>query len=315
MANNFGVVQGTGRFAGGLNNGTGGTIRARAGDHIIIDAVGNTNSGNIELSGGTLEYSKPLSNLGTGYISGRGEFRGGTSSLGTSGLSNLGIIALSAGITDIRGDVLNAGPGRIVAAGGAIVTFYDDVTHNGVEIRTNSGARTVFFGSQSGAGPFTGTGTVEYNGDLRPGNSPANISYDGSVEFTPSAKLLAEIGGATAGSQHDRLTIAGSVSLGGASLQLQLINGYIPAPGQQFTIIDNTSAGALNGTFAGLPEGALLSAGAAQFLVSYIGGTGNDFVVTAVPEPTSILLIGLMGFGAFRATSSSWRHTSPARLP
>lgn len=297
-ANDFGVIQGTGRFSGGLNNGTGGTIRARSGDHLIIDGIGNSNPGNIELSGGTLEYTKTLSNLANGFISGRGEFRGGTSVPGSPGLANIGVVALSAGITDIRGDVSNTGAGRIVAAGGAVVTFYDDVTHNGAEIRTNSGARTVFFGGQSGAGPFTGTGIVEYNGDLRPGNSPANVLYDGAVEFTSTARFFAEIGGPNFGSDYDRLTIAGGVTLGGASLQLQLINGYTPAPGQQFTLVDFTGPGPITGAFAGLGEGAILSAGGMQFLLSYVGGTGNDVTVTAVPEPSTIFLISLAGLGA-----------------
>src|SRR5690606_8969641 len=62
-ANNFGTVQGTGVFAGGLNNGTGGTIRARQGDRILIMGPGLTSPGRIELSGGTVEYTHTLSNL------------------------------------------------------------------------------------------------------------------------------------------------------------------------------------------------------------------------------------------------------------
>ena len=76
---------------------------------------------------------------------------------GSTGLSNNGVLAFSAGTTDIRGDVLNVNAGKIVTAGGGVTTFYDDVTHNGSEIRTQMGGRTVFFGVQSGAGPFTGT--------------------------------------------------------------------------------------------------------------------------------------------------------------
>jgi autotransporter family porin len=90
MANNAGFIRGTGRFTAGLNNGAGGTIRAEAGDDIIIDTVGPTNLGAIELAGGTVEYSKTLSNLAGGTISGRGVFRGSASAPGGNGLSNLG---------------------------------------------------------------------------------------------------------------------------------------------------------------------------------------------------------------------------------
>ena len=36
----------------------------------------------------------------------------------------------------------------------------------------------------------------------------------------------------------------------------------------------------MTGTFAGLPQGATFLAGGQLFAISYIGGTGNDIVVT-----------------------------------
>jgi hypothetical protein len=291
VQNLSGIIQGTGRLAGGMNNGTGGTIRARLGDHLIVDQVGSTNLGNIELSGGTLEYTHTLSNLANGSISGRGEFRGGTSNPGSAGISNLGVMMFSGGNTDIRGDVLNSSSGHIVTAGGGMTTFYDDVTHNGVEIRTNSGSRTVFFGAQSGAGAFTGTGTVEYNGDLRPGNSPANVIYEGSVEFSSSAHLHAELGGTVPGALYDRLSVSGTVVLSNPILDVEFLNGFTPSMGQSFMIIDNQSNQPIIGQFAGLSEGGTFTVNGTMFSASYLGGTGNDLTITSVPEPSSILLL------------------------
>ncbi len=306
FAFNLGVVQGTGRFAGGMNNGTLGTIRARAGDYLVIDTAGLTNSGNIELSGGTLEYTKPLSNLSTGFISGRGEFRAGTSTPGGTGLANNGVVAFSGGATDVRGDVQNNPGGVIVSAGGGVVTFYDDVIHNGAEIRTNAGSRTVFFGGQSGAGPFTGTGTVEYNGDLRPGNSPARVTYEGSVILNPSARFVAELGGTTPGAEYDELTVLGSIAVGG-TLQLQFLNGFVPQPGEAFTLIENRGGLPIAGTFAGLPEGGLLTSGGVTFQATYLGGSGHDFVVTPVPEPEALALCGVAAVGWV----TYWRRWRP----
>jgi T5SS/PEP-CTERM-associated repeat protein/autotransporter-associated beta strand protein len=296
VANNFGVIQGTGRLNNGLSNGTGGTIRARAGDYIVVDGVGPTNLGNIELSGGTIEFTKTLSNLGSGFISGRGEFRGSTANLGGTGLTNSGVMAFSGGTTDIRGDVQNNAGGHIVIGGGGVLTFYDDVVHNGAEIRTDGGSRTVFFGSQSGAGPFTGTGVVEYGGDLRPGNSPANVSYEGDVQLDPSSRLVMELGGTTPGSQYDRLTVQGTITLSGA-LEVDLINHFVPVLGESFMLIDNQGAGPLVGTFTGLAEGGLFTAGGVMFSADYHGGDGNDFVITAIPEPGTFALCGLAAAG------------------
>jgi T5SS/PEP-CTERM-associated repeat protein len=245
FANNFGTVEGTGRFTGGMNNGTGGTIRANSGDHLIIEDSGLTNPGIIELAGGTVEYQGILSNLGNGFITGRGTFRGGSANPGGNGLSNLGVMAFSAGTTDIHGDVLNTGPGKIIAAGGSVVTFYDDVTHNGAEIRTNAGSRTVFFGDLSGAGPLTGSGIVEFNGDLRPGNSPALLTIGGDAEFSATAAIEIEIGGTVKGLRYDSVDAVGDVSLSG-DLDVSLIDGFSPLVGDTFEIL---TAGEILGSF------------------------------------------------------------------
>lgn len=247
FVNDAGVVQGTGRFAAGMNNSAQGIVRAKEGEHLIIDGFGMSNPGVIELKGGTVEYATALSNMASGVITGRGTFRGGTSNSGGLGVSNAGVMAFSGGTTDVHGDVLNAAGGKIVAAGGSVLTFYDDVVHNGAEIRTNAGSRTVFFGSQTGAGAFTGSGVVEFNGDLRPGNSPANVSMGGDVEFGATATLHVELGGMAKGAGYDAVTIAGEAALGGG-LDVKLINGFTPTWGDSFEIL--TAAGGISGLFS-----------------------------------------------------------------
>jgi T5SS/PEP-CTERM-associated repeat protein len=245
VTNNLGTVYGTGRFTAGINNGASATIRASANDHLIIQGPGLSNSGNIELLGGTVEYSAMLTNAATGFISGRGVFRGSSATPGGIGLTNDGAMAFSAGHTDIYGDVTNSATGRIIAAGGSVVTFYDDVVNNG-DIRTNLGSRSVFFGDVTGAGTFTGTGDVELNGDLRPGNSPANVSFGGDVVISPTGGLEIELAGITKGAGYDSLTIAGAASLSGA-LDVSLLDGFVPDIGQSFEIL--TAAGGISGTF------------------------------------------------------------------
>lgn len=246
MTNTTGYILGTGRFTGGLNNGASGVVHVDAGNHLIIDQAAPTNAGAIELADGTIEYSGALSNNATGFISGRGVFRGSSAAPGGTGLNNVGTLAFSGGLTDIYGDVSNTATGTIIAAGASVVTFYDDVVHNGAEIRTNAGSRTVFFGAVTGAGPFTGGGTNEFNGDLRPGNSPANVAFAGNVTIGPTAGLDIELAGTTKGSSYDSLTIAGSAELGG-NLSVTFLNGFVPAEGQSFNIL--TAAGGVDGTF------------------------------------------------------------------
>jgi PEP-CTERM motif len=150
--------------------------------------------------------------------------------------------------------------------------------------------------SQSGAGSFTGTGTVEYNGDLRPGNSPARVTYEGEVLLNPSATLFAELGGLSPGSQYDEVTVLGSISVGG-HLQLQFINGFQPAAGDSFKLIENRGVSPIFGTFIGVPEGGTVTASGINFTATYLGGNGHDFVLTAVPEPGALALGGLAAIG------------------
>lgn len=294
--NFLGTITGTGRFAGGLNNAAGATIRAQNGDHIIIDTIGRTNAGMIELSDGTIEYSKSLTNLVGGVISGRGVFRGSSSAPGGTGLINQGVLAFSAGITDIYGDVDNNVGAKIVNAGASTVTFFDDVINNG-DIRTVTGSRSVFFGSVTGAGTFTGGGVVELEGDLKPGNSPANVTFGGSLEINMTAGLGIELGGTIKGAEYDSLTIAGVASLSG-TLTTSLINDFVPSAGQSFEIL--TAAGGVDGTFDSVNLSAL--AGGLYLNLAY------------APTAVTISVAGVLGDFNHNGTVDSadfvlWRKT------
>jgi len=78
----------------------------------------------------------------------------------------------------------------------------------------------------------------------------------------------------------------------GSPLQLDFLYGFTPSVGDQFQIIDVRES--LVGTFAGLPEGALVEQiGQIGLFISYKSGDGNDVTITAslIPEPAVISLI------------------------
>jgi acetyl esterase/lipase len=98
---------------------------------------------------------------------------------------------------------------------------------------------------------------------------------------------------------NDVLQVTGSVTLENKPLNVNL--GFSPANGTTFVIVDNDGTDAVNGIFVmranptanfgtPLPEGATFATGGQHFQISYAGGTGNDVVLTAVPDtaPTSI---------------------------
>ena len=69
-----------------------------------------------------------------------------------------------------------------------------------------------------------------------------------------------------------------------ASGDLNVTLGFAPAPGVILTLVDNISVGAVTGTFTGLAEGATVTAtyggDTFRFAISYVGGTGNDIILT-----------------------------------
>jgi T5SS/PEP-CTERM-associated repeat protein len=224
---NQGLVTGDGQIGGTFANASTGELRAQAGRSLQLTGSGNTNAGQIKLLGGELEFTQNLTNSAGAFISGNGSLIVG------GGLVNQGTMNF-AGTANIDGAVTNAAGGKIISGGGGATVFYDDVTNNG-EIRTSTNGFTVFFGSASGSGTFTGTGTVNFEGDLSPGSSPATVSFGGDVTLGPEARLIIEIGGTTPGT-YDQINVAGQLSLDG-TLAISLINGFVPAAGQTFDFL------------------------------------------------------------------------------
>jgi hypothetical protein len=97
------------------------------------------------------------------------------------------------------------------------------------------------------------------------------------------------------------LDLTGTLTLGASSnLQLTLANGF--TPGASYTLVGNdlsdltTGAFAtINGTAFGVGNTFSLTndQGTFQYQLTYTGGTGNDIVIQAVPEPSVALCFGL----------------------
>jgi len=286
--NNAGKITGSGQVSATLNNMGSGEVRANAGDALVFSGTGNTSDGRITLLGGSVDSPQGLTN--TGIISGRGVVATGTT--GATGLTNQGNVAVS-GTTDFIGDVSNTGAGKIVVSGGATATFHDDVTHNGAEIRVSAGSQAVFFGAVSGAGAYTGTGTVFFEGDLRPGNSPALVTVEGDMSLGLLSLTTMELGGLLRGAEYDAFDVGGTLSLGGTlDVVLFDLGGglFAPSAGDSFDLLTATT---ISGTFDSLAFPAL-GGGLAFNLAYLLDPNGIDIArltVQAVPEPASMALV------------------------
>ncbi|MCX5675298.1 MAG: autotransporter-associated beta strand repeat-containing protein [Planctomycetota bacterium] len=240
--NNTGLLRGDGKIANPVTNTAAGEIRAETGKRIKFDGAVAANSGLISLQGGTLEFTQALTNDTTGAILGRG-----TLIVGGTGLANNGSVGFSAGFTDVYGDLANNAGAKAVISGGGTATFYDDVVIDAAsQFKVSEGCAAVFFGSLSGRFNISGTGTVYNEGDLRPGLSPAIVSFGGNLVLGGASSVEIELGGTTPGAEHDQLNVAAQATLDGTMNVVLINNPYRPTHNDAFAVI---TYGSRNGTF------------------------------------------------------------------
>ncbi len=151
-------------------------------------------------------------------------------------------------------------------------------------------------GTLDGTGTVNGSVTVQSSGTFAPGDDIGVLNV-GSLALDSGAVFNAVLNG-TSKAQFNQAIVGGSVNLNadsGTAANLNLSLGYAPTVGDQFTIIANNGGSAVSGTFAGLAQGAIISASfggtSYPFSLDYAGGAGNDLVLTAItlaPTTTTI---------------------------
>lgn len=137
--------------------------------------------------------------------------------------------------------------------------------------------------------------TVQINGTLAPGNSPGLITSNKPLSLNAASVFAVEMNGSAPGTGYDQLAIGdpATVTIAGSSV-ITIALGYAPAPDTSFTLIDNAGSDTISGTFSNLADDStvILSflGNNYGFLADYQGGTGNDLVLTVIPEASSSLL-------------------------
>lgn len=228
-------------------------------------------------------------------------------------------ITVNASLTG-TGGITKAGQGTLILNGahtydGPTVVNAGTLLVNGsITSDTAIGAGATLGGS----GTISGNVVVSTGGTHAPGNSPGIQSIIGDYTLDPGANLTIELNGVAVGTEYDRVDVVGGVNIDGANLVINL--GYAPTPGDLFFIVVNDSDDPVNGEFAGLADGSVVSLGSfggESFFarIFYFGdvGTaqlsgGNDIVLRVIPEPTSMALLALGSLMALRRQRSGDRH-------
>lgn len=223
--------------------------------------------------------------------------------------------------------VLNEGTFRKMTSSGtaAINTYFENLGTVSVEAGTLSFARTysqsggildlnggnvhstlgLFIGGGlvTGSGSITGGGLQLGSATVAPGHSAGTLTLS-SLSANASSTFSIELGGLTAGLQYDQIQVTGTATVNG-NLNVVFINGFENSitTGDAFSLV--SAAGGLNGTFTGLPDGAVFTVNGIPFEADY---TPNEFILTVVPEPTTYATLTGIGLTAFAALRRAVMH-------
>ncbi|MEI7674599.1 MAG: hypothetical protein WCI60_02590, partial [bacterium] len=154
---------------------------------------------------------------------------------------------------------------RNITSNAGVLIINGDYTYSTIAI--NSGA------TLKGTGTVGNT-TVAAGGTLSIGNSPGCMSIAGLLTLTAASTYTQEIASATPCSGYDVATVAGSATLGNATLNI--VPSYTPNVGQVFTILTSEF---IVGTYNGLPDGSLVTVSGLTFRINY---TATNVTLTFV---------------------------------
>jgi autotransporter-associated beta strand protein len=260
---------------------TGGTARVELFAFGMLDLTNRFTNG---MSIGSLE--------GDGYVFlGRQNLSIGSNSLSTtfSGLIQDGTSDGHGAITKIGTGTLaltgsNIYTGGTIVTGGALIAGESTGSATGTAaVRVNSGilggngtiAGAVTVGTGSGAGAFLAPAAGARKAAMLTIQSALTFKADSTYTYTLKAKKHK--------SQSDQVIAKGVTIESGAQFNfVGTVQGKL-RQGTSFSVISNTASTPIGGTFANLPDGAILSVSGNNLQASYTVGDGNDLTLTVVP--------------------------------
>ncbi len=190
---------------------------------------------------------------------------------------------------DISGDgsLTKSGAGEFILSGNSSFTGFTTVQDGSLKVEGDLKTTEVIVTAGAvlaGSGSIDAKVTVKSGGVLAPGSSPGFIST-GDLTLAAGSTLDLEIDGTTAGFEYDQIQVTGEVDLTGATLNL--ISAFTAAAGNEFILIDNDDVDTVTGEFTDRAEGTLFSFNGNQVYISYVGGDGNDVVLTVNSPPAT----------------------------
>jgi autotransporter-associated beta strand protein len=275
---------------GGTNGGDGGKIGFVVHSKGIAATVKVFGNGNLDISGlaGEEEHSVTIGSLegdGQVFMGGPPNTRGNPLTVKTNVSTTFsGVIQGSNSFTKTGGGTLTL-TGANTYTGGTNINQGKLVVNNRNGSGTGSSGVSIYGGTLAGKGIIAGSVSSYGPGAvLSPGAGiakPGVLIIGGPLnQYTGSIyQFLLNTESGTANG-----VVANNVLLYGEPQFSATAKGDVGLPqGVVFTVINNTSAAPITGTFSNLPDGSTVSVGSNTFQANYEGGDGNDLTLTVVP--------------------------------
>lgn len=246
-------------------------------------ALGSTTGATTVTSGATLQVDGGVTGL---IIAEKLTLNGGGAVAATGALESVaGANAWTGAISLVTASTIATGAGQLTISG--IVSGVGSLTKVGAGTLILSALNTYTGGTNLNAGTLGGGGKI---GDLlvnsgaviAPSSTATKILKTGNVAFTAGSNLNVSLNASVAGTGYDQLSAIGTVNLAGATLNVNLNPLFTPALGSALVIVQNDGVDAVLGAFAGLAQDSTFVLNGMTFQISYVGGTGNDVVLTRI---------------------------------
>jgi hypothetical protein len=241
-------------------------------DALVLTGLSATSAVSIETAG-QLTSAASLMALGGFNIAARG------SSVLSGPLAGAGGLVFEGGTTDsltLSGSSSLTGTTKVF--GGTLVVT-GSIANSPVELVTDATLK----GTGTVGGILAALGTVQ------PGMSPGILTSMGAMNLPAGAAYRVQMDGLVRGTGYSSTTVTGEVAITGAVLDLATATALNPQITSKFLIIQNDGTDVVAGNFFNLPEGATTTLEGVTYQISYVGGDGNDVVLTSVrdvPVPT-----------------------------
>jgi autotransporter-associated beta strand protein len=289
---------------------------------LVVDGILELHAQNLTLAAAS------LSGAATGQI--RCASPGGPHSCGqlavdVSGSGTFaGAIGGGMGLDTARNfSLLKDGSGLVILTGANAITGTTSVERGELHV-TGSIGTGLSTGNVSVASGATLSGSGDVGGTLA--GDGLGLSVSGRLALdTPGGpqQMTTALLGLTGG------TFAVGVDSAAAHSQLLAASGYVwliaepalsvragtgLAAGDVVTIVRKTHPDAIVGTFAGLPEGAIVTpiSGAGTFRISYVGGDGNDITLTYIAPPVQPAAVTAPARASETSSEPAIRTAKPA---